>query len=256
MNSSQVIRSYINTFTSLEGKTVLDAPCGRGATSALVRKKGAKVLSFDLFPEFFNVDGQKSNFADLSESLPLPDESVDIIICQEGIEHLPNQLFAIQQFYRVLKKGGELLIITPNISNFAGRLAQFIFESQLIRCSPESYNETIWTINGSNTNNISRDRYYYGHIFLIGMQKLRTLLQLSGFTKIKSMKTGISSTSLFLSLTLYPVIFLMSCNIFIRDYIKYKNNKSLLREKFYQFYENIAARTLLNRKLFLISKKM
>jgi SAM-dependent methyltransferase len=255
MNSNRVIKNYINTFSSLEGKIVLDIPCGKGITSALLCKKGARVLSFDLFPEFFNIGGQV-HFADLSESLPLQDKSVDMVICQEGIEHLPNQLFAIQEFYRVLKKGGELLIITPNISNFAGRVAQFIFESQLIRCSPESAKETVWAMKESNENNISRDRYYYGHIFLIGMQKLRTLLQISGFIEIKSIKSGISMTSLFLSLILYPLVFLMSCNIFIRDYIKYKNNRDLFREKFYQFYENIAARTLLNKKLFLISKKI
>jgi SAM-dependent methyltransferase len=256
MNVNRLIINYINSLPSLEGKRVAHIPCGNNwVISDLAEKRGAEVLNFDLFPESYNKDKGQARFADLSEELPLSDESVDMVICQEGIEHLPNQLFAIQEFHRVLKNRGELLITTPNISNFAGRAAQFIFESQLIRSSPESVFDGIWK-KDKGMDNSAEDRYCYGHIFLIGIQRLRTLLNISGFGEITLMKVEISKSSLLLSILFYPVIIVMSFNVLFRDYIKHRKDERLLKEKYSQFRANIAPRTLLNKKLFIVSRKI
>jgi ubiquinone/menaquinone biosynthesis C-methylase UbiE len=45
--------------------------------------------------------------------IPEPDASFDIILCTEVFEHLPNPIAAIQEFSRLLKKDGQLIITAP-----------------------------------------------------------------------------------------------------------------------------------------------
>ena len=64
---------------------------------------------------------------------------------------------------------------------------------------------------------------YYGHIFLIGFQKLRVLAKLSGF-KVKSLhKTRTKSTSLILLPFYYPFIVLSNFVTYRRNLRKNKN---------------------------------
>ncbi|MDA0954004.1 MAG: class I SAM-dependent methyltransferase, partial [Proteobacteria bacterium] len=158
------VKRHIQSLPDLHGKVVLDIPCGDGRSASVLREMGAEVLAYDLFPESFLLDGQ-ARFADLSDRLPLPDSSVDMAVCQEGIEHLPNQLFALQEFYRVLKPGGKLIVTTPNISNLVGRLANLTFESQLLRDTPYAYEESTWRVEHTDLDGTSQVRSYYGHIF-------------------------------------------------------------------------------------------
>ena len=46
--------------------------------------------------------------------MDFPNEYFDAILTIEAIEHIPNLISAISEFYRVLKKGGELIITCPN----------------------------------------------------------------------------------------------------------------------------------------------
>ena len=45
--------------------------------------------------------------------IPVPDNSYDVILCTEVIEHIPNPIPAIKEFSRILKPGGTLLITAP-----------------------------------------------------------------------------------------------------------------------------------------------
>jgi len=46
-------------------------------------------------------------------AIPVPDESFDVIICTEVLEHLPDPLLALKEFQRILAKGGILLMTAP-----------------------------------------------------------------------------------------------------------------------------------------------
>jgi SAM-dependent methyltransferase len=52
-------------------------------------------------------------------SLPLQDDSVDIVVCRWVFEHLEHPEKAMQEFARVLRKGGFLYVKTPNLLNYA-----------------------------------------------------------------------------------------------------------------------------------------
>ncbi len=46
-------------------------------------------------------------------ALPFPDESFDLIVCSEVLEHLHEYNDAVQEIYRVLKKGGKFYASVP-----------------------------------------------------------------------------------------------------------------------------------------------
>lgn len=46
-------------------------------------------------------------------AIPVPEQSFDAILCSEVFEHLPNPLSALQEFERILKPGGKLIITAP-----------------------------------------------------------------------------------------------------------------------------------------------
>ena len=52
--------------------------------------------------------------------IPLPDNSCDIVVFMEVIEHLYNPAMALKEIYRILKPGGQLYLTTNNISYFPG----------------------------------------------------------------------------------------------------------------------------------------
>lgn len=46
-------------------------------------------------------------------NIPEPDESFDVILCSEVFEHLPDVLKALDEFFRLLKPGGVLILTAP-----------------------------------------------------------------------------------------------------------------------------------------------
>jgi SAM-dependent methyltransferase len=46
-------------------------------------------------------------------SVPEPDGSFDVVLCSEVFEHLPDALKALDEFARLLKPGGKLIITAP-----------------------------------------------------------------------------------------------------------------------------------------------
>jgi len=53
--------------------------------------------------------------------IPKPDASFDVILCTEVFEHLPNPVLALQEFSRLLKQGGTLIVTAPfcSLTHFA-----------------------------------------------------------------------------------------------------------------------------------------
>ena len=185
-----------------QGKTVVDFPAGNGITSKLLKEIGSNPMALDLFPEYFNIEGLDCERANIAEGLPVENQVADCLICQEGIEHFSDQLNAFKEFNRVVKKNGKLIITTPNYSNLRAKMSYLLSESERFNSiiAPNEL-DSIWMSKQNISNEI-----YYGHIFLIGVLKLRCIAKLNGF-KIKHIqKTRIKSTSLLLFILFYPFI--------------------------------------------------
>ena len=50
--------------------------------------------------------------SDITE-IPEPDNSFDAILCSEVLEHVPEPTQALDEFYRLLKPGGKLILTAP-----------------------------------------------------------------------------------------------------------------------------------------------
>ncbi len=195
-----------------KGKNIVDFPAGNGITSRILKEIGAIPHPFDLFPEYFNIPGLKCRRANISGSIPFDDSAADAVICQEGIEHFTDQLQALREFNRILKPGGALILTTPNYSNLQSRLSYLLMESERFhRFMPPNEIDSIWMSQMEIT-----DEIYFGHIFLIGIQKLRLLARLAGFAITGIEFTRVKTTSLLLLPVLYPFIYLSSWLTYLR----------------------------------------
>lgn len=71
-------------------------------------------------------------------AIPLPDQSVNAVMCTEVLEHIPDPVGAIKEFSRLVKPGGYLLITAPFTSlthfapyHFASGLSRYFYEKHL-----------------------------------------------------------------------------------------------------------------------------
>ncbi len=201
------------------GKTVIDFPAGNGITSRILKEIGATPKPFDLFPEYFEIEGLVCERANINECLPIENKTADALICQEGLEHFSDQFSALKEFNRVLKEGSTLLITTPNYSNLQSRLSYLLTESERFNSiMPPNELDSIWMSKQDITHEI-----YFGHIFLIGIQKLRALAKLSGFKIKKYHFTRLKTTSLLLFPFFYPFILLSNWITYQKNIKKNKN---------------------------------
>lgn len=112
---------YVFAVKYVAGKDVLDVACGSGVGSSLLRSAGARrVLGVDLDGEA--VAYAKARYTDCefelgdASNLRLADESVDVVVSFETLEHLNDQVKFLSECRRVLRPGGMLICSTPNRS--------------------------------------------------------------------------------------------------------------------------------------------
>jgi len=105
----------------VKGKTVLEYGCGDGRYTAILAKRGAKVIAFDISGpllalakkriELNGCDGVELLLGS-AHALPLADESVDVIFGMAILHHLDLKL-ASHEVRRVLRKGGRGIFKEP-----------------------------------------------------------------------------------------------------------------------------------------------
>ncbi len=95
----------------------LDAACGTGRHAAYLAELGHTVVGVDSSPEMLAVARQKLPDIELHEAdlvdLPLPDRSVDAVVCALALTHVPELAPALTEFARVLRPGGHLVVSDP-----------------------------------------------------------------------------------------------------------------------------------------------
>lgn len=247
------VKKYLDSCKyELKNKIVLDIPAGNGATTEILLDNGAKAESFDLFPEYFMLKHVKCTRADITAGIPVPDQYADMLICQEGIEHFSDQLKTFKEFNRVLKPNGDALITTPSYSNLAAKFSYLLFESETFKQMPPNELNDIWM----SDKNISEE-IYHGHIFLLGLQKLRILAKLSGFKIKKINYIRLSKGSLMLFPFFYPIILIHSYFCYYRNLQKDKAIPISSKKEVYQeqLRLNINPKNLLNHHIFIVFEK-
>lgn len=121
MAVSKVHETVLNLLKDEKGK-ILDAACGQGFLSNELTKYGFEVFAADVNPSLFRVKGLKCKTIDLNKKLPYASSFFDIVVSIETIEHLHNPYYCLEEFCRVLKPKGILIISTPNILTTFSRI--------------------------------------------------------------------------------------------------------------------------------------
>lgn len=91
------------------GKKALDIGCREGYQSQWLEQNGYVTTSIDIEKKY-----SKCIVVDVNKGLPFRDEEFDLIWCSEVIEHLIDLKFCINEFKRVLKTNGKMVLTTPN----------------------------------------------------------------------------------------------------------------------------------------------
>jgi SAM-dependent methyltransferase len=251
------IKFYVKNFLEsikheLEGKKIIDMPAGSGSTTEVLLGFGADVEAYDLFPEYFMVKDTICQRANIMDGMPINTNHADWVICQEGLEHFSDQLKAFKEFNRILKDDGKFLLTVPSYSSLAAKWSYLLFESETSKSMPQNELCDIWMLDKNITSEI-----YHGHIFMIGLQKIRTLAKLSGF-KVKEIRyVRLSKGSLILFPFLYPLIFIHSYVCYFRNLKKFSDiSLSAKKQVFYeQLLMNINPKNLLNKHTFIVFEK-
>lgn len=105
---------------------VLDVGAGHGAFSKKLYELGYDVSACDLFPEIFYFDKIECRKSDLTKPLPYKDNTFDVIVALEVMEHILDHEIFFQEAQRILKPSGKLFISTPNILSLKSRI-RFLF---------------------------------------------------------------------------------------------------------------------------------
>ena len=58
-------------------------------------------------------------------AIPLPDSSVDAIICSSVLEHVKDPIRAVKELERVLRKGGKIFVYVPSIYPYHARKGSY-----------------------------------------------------------------------------------------------------------------------------------
>lgn len=114
----RVVEHLLNGILQRKGPmAVLDVGCGTGYTAALLSGKGARVVGIDLGIESL-AEAAISNPSSLflradASAIPFENETFDMVIMLDALEHIPDDRSALREIFRVLRSGGVLLMTLP-----------------------------------------------------------------------------------------------------------------------------------------------
>lgn len=176
------IRFYIRVNALLDpGSVVIDYGCGRGAYGEdvvatrrelrILRGKVQRVIGLDV-----DAAGRQNPYLDEFRQLegkrwPLADDSIDLCVSDQVLEHLeePEEFFS--EARRVLKQGGYLCIRTPNLWNYISLIsrlvpnrthAQVLAKVKQGTCAPDVF-PTVYRCNTIPRIRRTLDRFGFSH---------------------------------------------------------------------------------------------
>ena len=102
---------FVRWGLDMKGKTVLDIGCGGGRTLVAIRELGGKPIGLEIDENLAWIAQKRTGEKVWTASaldIPKPKETFDVVICSSVAHHTPDPQKAIDEAYRVLKKGGKV----------------------------------------------------------------------------------------------------------------------------------------------------
>ncbi len=123
----RLVREQLGSVTGLR---VLEVACGRGGFVRELCRAGAEVTGCDFSLAALGVAREKLRALGNggswvlvqgdAQGMPFADESFDIVISCETIEHVPDVKSALREMWRVARPGAKFFLTTPNYANLMG----------------------------------------------------------------------------------------------------------------------------------------
>lgn len=143
-------KTLVSIVSPLNPKNILDVGCGEGFTLHRLREKniGEELEGIDFLKTAIEIG--KKQYPDLTlkegsiYDLSYKDNSFDLVLCTEVLEHLVDPQKALRELARVSKK--YLLLSVPNEPWFM--LANFIRGKNLLRCGNDIEHINHWSSSG------------------------------------------------------------------------------------------------------------
>ncbi len=112
-----------------ENKRVLELGCATGSTTKVLQERGCRVVGIEIDADAAQIAEQfcervivaDLDLLDIDEALG--DDTFDVIIAADVLEHLRNPLRVMTACLEHLRDEGEVLLSIPNIAHADARLA-------------------------------------------------------------------------------------------------------------------------------------
>jgi len=117
--------SFVDANAPCRPARILDVGCGAGWSTLLLREKGHTAEGLDLHGDRLEA---ASALPDLrytqgdAQAMPFPDGSFDVVSMYQVLEHVPDPKLALENGLRVLRPGGRLVVVGPNLLSFGVNL--------------------------------------------------------------------------------------------------------------------------------------
>lgn len=142
--------NWIDGYSPLAGKQVLDVGCGGGILADAMARKGAHVLGIDLAIKSLrvaelhameagteNVAYQEIAVEDLAAQRP---GQFDVVTCMEMLEHVPDPASVVNALGQLVKPGGWVFLSTLN-RNVKSFMLAIVGAEYLLRMLPAGTHE-------------------------------------------------------------------------------------------------------------------
>ena len=126
---------------------ILDVACGTGDSTSAIAKaagEGSRVTGVDISEGMMALVGEKARKAGVlerivletadGEALPYPDNSFHRVTCFFGIRNFEHKEKGLEEFYRVLKPGGKLVILELSVPS--NRILRWAYDLYFMHLLP------------------------------------------------------------------------------------------------------------------------
>lgn len=130
-----------------------------------------------------------------TEKWPFEDNTFDVFVSNQVLEHIPNTDHFLEEFYRILKPGGYGIISTPNLSSLLN-IIQLILTFQPIMCFAS---DRFYGIGNPLTSHHyeRRDAPFHGHLRVFSLRALIDLCKVYRFKVERKTGGGLIGIPLF-----------------------------------------------------------
>lgn len=131
-DSFHLYQDIINSCTNSDTK-ILDIGCGHGDFLKPVHHKTIHSYGIDPDKEALNKNTFiKNKTVGAAENMSFESNYFDLVVSAWVLEHLPDPKKAFQEIFRILKPGGKVVFLTPNVWNY---------NIWIIRLIPEKFHD-------------------------------------------------------------------------------------------------------------------